>query len=211
MLHEPGFIFLPFGMKVFVDYPLLAWAAVMYIGYSLGALWEHWGELRGRRLIQVGLVLCLSFLVIRSLNIFGEPIPWTLQSNVTMTLLSFLNTTKYPPSLAYVLMTLGPALLALGMFTKLKKLPQSLVTLGQVPLFVYLVHIPFIHFFAYLMIVSRFDSSVWQIGTSKPVGIGFGLSVVYLVTIGVLCCLYPASVWFAQLKARRAHPLLRYL
>jgi hypothetical protein len=128
-----------------------------------------------------------------------------------MTVLSFLNTTKYPPSLDYLLMTLGPSMIALGLFSKIKNPPQILLTLGRVPLFFYLIHLPLIHLLAHAAVALNSSLSVWEIGTRRPMGVGFGLLAVYSATLFNLCCLYPISLWFGKLKMRKAHPLLRFL
>lgn len=211
LLHEFGPLYAGQNFTVFVYYPVLPWIGVMFLGYCLGALWEHWEESRGRRLIQLGVGMCVAFVLLRASNFYGDPHAWSVQSDSVITALSFLNATKYPPSLLYLLMTLGPAMITLGIFTKIKFPSTILVSFGRVPLFFYLIHIPFIHLIGHIAVGVNFGFSAWEIGSRKPLGIGFELWGVYLGALIAIACLYPLSIWFGNLKMRKAHPLLRFL
>ena len=113
VLHEPGV--LPVGgIVAVVGYPLVPWCAVMAAGYGLGPVFAAPVAVRQRRLVSIGLACCAAFLALRLVNGYGDPAPWTVQPSAVSTVLSFLNTTKYPPSLAFLLMTLGPGLLLLA-------------------------------------------------------------------------------------------------
>src|SRR5258705_12859437 len=117
VLHQAGLVMLTAsGPLVWVQYPLVAWIGVMAAGYAFGAVYELEAERRIRLVRRVGLFLIAAFVAIRALNIYGDPSPWSVQSTALFTVLSFINTTKYPPSLLYLLMTLGPALVALAWF-----------------------------------------------------------------------------------------------
>lgn len=209
-LHESGAY--AFGnIKVMFLYPVLPWVGVIFLGYSLGYVLEKWGEEKNYKLIPLGLGLCFAFILVRSINIYGDLYAWSLQSDALMTVLSFLNTTKYPPSLDYLLMTLGPAMVLLGLFAKIENPPRVLLAFGRVPLFFYLVHIPMIHLLAHVAVAVSSGTSVWEFGIRKPAGVGFGLLAVYLTCAFVIFCLYPLSKWFGKLKMQKAHPFLRFL
>jgi uncharacterized membrane protein len=139
----------------------------------------------------------LGFIVLRSSNLYGDPAPWTPQEAVLSTLLSFLNCEKYPPSLLYLMMTLGPALLLLASFEQARgTFARLLATFGRVPFFYYIVHIYLIHAFA---VATAF--ALTGTLTSMPT-IGLGLPGVYGVWLLVLVLLYPICRWFAERKER---------
>lgn len=210
LLHEFGPLMTSEPISVFVYYPLIPWIGVIFLGYCLGALWDYWGENRTKRLLQLGVFMYGAFIVLRGLNFYGDPNPWIFHEDKVMTALSYLNVTKYPPSLSYLLMTLGPALILLSFFTVFNHEKSILTKFGQVPLFIYLVHIPLIHILAHIAI--RMDgSTAWEFGTKKPMGVGFELWGVYLATVIIILMLIPLSNWFGKLKMSKAHPILRFL
>jgi uncharacterized membrane protein len=235
-----------YGYKILLTfatgYRLLAWAGVVAAGYGFGALFLLDRPERRRQLIGLGLVLTLLFVGLRYTNYFGDlrypagpwnpsqdvsgqPGPWSRYDNPWFTLLSFLNTQKYPPSLLFLLMTLGPAITAIGLFDRDVTGPISrfFITFGRVPLFYYLLHLPLIHALAVGVDYLRYRSSpVLHDGPWAPAEIirkdpglypdyGFPLPVVYLIWIGVVLLLYPFCWWFARVKQRYRNPLLSYL
>jgi uncharacterized membrane protein len=113
ILHSPDFVVNTPEHVVFVAYPLIPWIGVTAVGYSLGQVYSWDTERRRAFLLRLGLTLSLAFLVIRGINIYGDPSRWLRQKTALFTVLSFLNTTKYPPSLLFLLMTLGPAMVFL--------------------------------------------------------------------------------------------------
>ena len=117
LLHDPG-VFMVAGLPVMSGYPVLPWAGLMAVGFAAGRLFDLEPARRQRILVRTGLALVAAFLALRALNVYGDPSPWTTQASPVMTVLSFLRTTKYPPSLLFVLMTLGPVLLALAWFER---------------------------------------------------------------------------------------------
>ena len=146
VLHEVGMIRLPDGLVVLVGYPLVPWIGVMAAGYAFGELLLREPERRRRTLFLLGLGLMAAFVVLRALNVYGDPRPWSVQGSPLFTALSFLNCTKYPPSFLFLLMTLGPAIAALAIFDRSPgSLGRSLVTFGRVPLFFYLLQWPVVH------------------------------------------------------------------
>ena len=121
------------GVPVVSGYPLLPWAGLMAVGFAAGGVFDLEPARRQRLLVRTGLALVVAFLVWHALNLYGDPNPWTTQASPVMTVLSFLRTTKYPPSLLFVLMTLGPVLLALAWFERRPRpAGHPLVTIGRV-------------------------------------------------------------------------------
>jgi uncharacterized membrane protein len=220
MLHQPGLF--PLGAApspvVWVIYPLIPWVGVMAAGYAFGAIYEREGERRIVLLRRTGLLLIAAFVVIRGINVYGDPSRWSRQPSVLWTVLSFMNTTKYPASLLYVLMTLGPALLALSWFeaSRVGAWSRPLVILGRVPLFFYLLQWPLAHAsgivanliagrpyeYMFLMPPALFNVSPGQ---------GFRLWVVYVCWICIILIAYPPCRWFAGVKQRRRDVWLSYL
>ncbi|MDB4976434.1 MAG: hypothetical protein JWN48_4775 [Myxococcaceae bacterium] len=187
----------------FVVYPVVPWIGVMSLGYSAGAVYELAPERRRLRLIALGLSSSAAFLVLRSLNAYGDPQPWSVQTALWRSALSFLNVSKYPPSLDYVLMTLGPMLVVLALLERADgTLTRGLRTIGQVPLFAYVVHLLIVHTLAGLigLLGGRGLSLFGTLFSSYPADWGFGLAGVYLTWLLVLALLYPACAWFALYK-----------
>jgi uncharacterized membrane protein len=204
------------GLKVIVAYPILPWLGVMAVGYGFGSLWLLD---RGRRrplLMGLGLTLILLFVGLRFGNGYGDPKPWKTQSSDLFTLFAFLDCQKYPPSLLYDLMTLGPAILALGLFDRpLGSWSRPLVTFGRVPLFYYLLHVPLIHLLAVAFALVRYGDAAFLFRNPLfmrfPEGYGYGLPVVYLLSVVVVGLLFPACWWFAGVKRRHPDGWLSYL
>jgi hypothetical protein len=147
-------------------------------------------------------------------NLYGEPVAWKPQADLVATLISFFNTTKYPPSLQFLLMTLGPALMLLGGFERLRgRLAEMLVTIGRVPFFFYVVHLYLIHSIGVAIGLTQ-GFSLRQVAVlfiENPAGFGVSLGSVYLLWAIILLALYPACLWFAGVKARRDDWWIRYL
>jgi len=208
-LHQPGFVPL-FGAasKMFVAYPLLPWIGVMAAGYALGSIYGWESKQRRKLLFRLGAVAVVLFAILRSINIYGDPSPWQPQSDRWFTVLSFLNCTKYPGSLDFLLMTLGPALLVLAWFDWLTFKPGNpLVVFGRVPMFYYLLHIYIFH--ALAVVAAMIDGhpasdmvslGTWVTANAQLKGYGFNLWVVYGVWIAVVVALYPLCKWFAGYK-----------
>ena len=222
LIHQPG-AFRVAGTVVIVGYPLVPWIAVMALGFSFGRVFLQEPSARQRYLVISGAVATLGFLVIRGLNIYGDPAPWSTQSSATLTVLSFLNTTKYPPSLVFLLMTLGPALLVLAWVDRLAPGSSNpFVVLGRVPLFYFVTHFYAAHAIAAFLAYLRYGPAaltfifnpVPSMGGPRelfPSAFGYDLWVVYVVWALVVLGLYPACRWFAAVKAHRRNWWLSYL
>jgi uncharacterized membrane protein len=228
ILHEPGLLAPPPPLIV-VGYPVIPWIGVMAAGFCLGRVYRtnrmEAGSLdpakRARFLIRLGLSLTLAFLIIRAVNIYGDPSRWSDQATPLFTALSFLNTTKYPPSLLFLLMTLGPAIAVLGWIDRLRVGDTNpLIVFGRVPLFYFVVHLPLIHAIQILMTWTTYGAAPFlflpppTLGTDLkmfPADFGWSLGVTYLVWIAVVLLMYPICLWFARLKARKRVWWLSYL
>src|SRR5262245_64780920 len=138
-LHQPGVIFFTPTVYGLVLYPLIPWVGVLAAGYTFGALYQLEAERRRRILFKLGIALLAIFVLLRGVNVYGDPGRWGTQKNAVFTALSFLNVSKYPPSLLFLLLTLGAAILALPWFERIEKgrLSRIFVTFGRVPLFFY--------------------------------------------------------------------------
>lgn len=220
VLHAPGVVFNGSGHVVFAAYVLVPWIGVTMAGYALGVVYAWTPERRGRLLVRLGMALTLAFFVVRSINVYGDPVPWTHQRNALFTVLSFLNTTKYPPSLAFLLMTLGPVTLALAWTERLRaSWVRPVLDYGRVPLFYYIVHFGVLHALATAVCLMRYGSAHWMFESpdlahypfSPPPGWGFPLPIVYLAWASVVIGVYPLCRWFAGVKARSRARWLSYL
>jgi uncharacterized membrane protein len=220
ILHSLGFVLNTPEHVVFVAYPLIPWIGVTAVGYSLGQVYGWDTDRRRSFLLRLGLALSLAFLVIRGLNSYGDPSHWMRQKTAVFTVLSFLNTTKYPPSLLFLLMTLGPAMVFLwSVDRRTPRLLRPALVIGKVPLFYYLLHFPLIHLLAIATCYVRYGSAHWMFESpdlanypfTAPPDWGYSLPVVYLVWAFVVVAMYPLCRWFAALKQRRSDAWLSYL
>ncbi len=219
VLHAGGEFEIAPGWKIGAGYPLIPWIGVMAAGYGFGELLLAESGRRRKWLLRLGLGLTLAFVVVRSTNFYGNPTPWQPQVTGLFTLFSFLDCHKYPPSLSYLLMTLGPALIALALFDRgTPRVLRPLLVFGRVPLFYYLLHLPLIHGLAVVANSLYHGRADWLYGT-QPAGAlepawggrGFGLLAVYAFWLLAITLLYPACKWFAELKRRSRAKWLTYL
>jgi uncharacterized membrane protein len=189
-----------------VQYPVLPLIGVMAAGFVLGPVLERTPTSRDRVLTTLGLGCIALFVTLRLWGGYGEPSAWSAQPTTVLTLLSFLNTTKYPASLLYLLMTLGPALVAIPLLDRLRGTTAArLATFGRAPLFFYVLHLYLIHAITVIAgVLSGFPSDALRVRfVSLPPAFGYSLPVVYLIWIGVVVALYWPTRWFGELKARR--------
>jgi uncharacterized membrane protein len=220
LLHARGFLLNTPEHVVFVGYPLIPWIGVTAVGYGLGQVYGWNADRRRAFLLRLGLALSLAFLVLRGLNVYGDPSRWTGQKTAAFTVLSFLNTSKYPPSLLFLLMTLGPALVFLGLVDgRTPRLLKPALVIGKVPLFYYVLHFSLIHLLAVVVCGLRYGSAHWMFESpdlehypfTAPPGWGFSLPAIYLAWAFVVIVMYPLCRWFAALKQRRSDAWLSYL
>jgi len=207
LLHEAGPIPVGGSVVVYVAYPLVPWIGVMACGYALGPVVEQERATRRRQLATLGGALLVLFAVVRGIDAYGDPRPWAHQATFLRTVLSFLNCSKYPPSLDYLAMTLGPALLALAALDRpLGPLSKPIAVFGKVPLFYYLCHLYLLRIGAIALDAALHGSPRPELlhnGVfSLPRDYGYPLPIVYALWALAVVTLYPACVWFAALKAR---------
>jgi uncharacterized membrane protein len=215
ILHERGVVRIGETPIIFVLYPLVPWIGVMAAGFALGPVFKLERGPRLRWLTGLGLLTTAGFVVLRATNLYGDPAVWTVQSSLLATLLSFINCEKYPPSLLYLAMTLGPALLLLAAFERARgKLAQWITVFGRVPLFYYVTHLFLIHALAVIFAVVVVGDATWLFGgrpIDRPAAFGLGLPGIYVVWLFVVLALYPLCRWFAALKQRRREWWWSYL
>lgn len=232
VLHQPGVF--PIGSKfpsplMFVLYPLIPWIGVMAAGYAFGALYKKDAAIRRKWLLIIGSAATVLFILLRAVDKYGEPQNWSRQKNSVFTILSFINTTKYPPSLDFLLMTIGPAILALAFFEPARAavvgasasvgsmVRNFFITFGRVPLFFYVLQWVTAHSISVLLHLVFGKPVRWLFQTpidwftNPPHGNGFSLIVVYISWICGVLLLYPLCKWFAAVKARRRDWWLSYL
>jgi len=213
ILHQKDTVQLFEGISWLISYPVLPWIGVMALGYSFGVSLNFNAEQRRALYMRLGLALIAAFIVLRFSNLYGDPVVWSMQSSASFTLLSFLNTSKYPPSLLFLLMTLGPGLCLLSIFEGWSKgwLRDAFLVFGRVPLFFYILHLYLLRFTAIPVSFALYGA---EAATPPPGPAGsamLGLGATYLAWLVAICLLYPACRWFAQIKQRRRDWWLSYL
>ena len=218
LFHELHFY--TFKKPLFVAYPIIPWIGVMALGYCLGQLYrKEMNALKRKKiLLWMGTVAIILFILIRYSNVYGDPSPWTHQSSRSFTVLSFLKVSKYPPSLLYLLVTLGPALVFLA-FTENARfgLANKIKVIGRVPMFYYLTHLYLLHLVA--MVATLFCGhnpgdmilNNWVAFEPKLKGYGFSLGITYLVWLGLVFILYFFCRWYDRYKRNHQQWWLSYL
>jgi uncharacterized membrane protein len=234
ILHVPGVVPVPKVQFFFILYALIPWVGVMAAGYSFGAILRRPGEQRQRTIFRLGLAATTLFIVLRASGLYGNlpadlpfgiPIstgPWVHGKTLTLTIISFFNPEKYPPSLQFLLMTLGPALMLLAAFDrwtqsgKLNSFSQFVSVYGRVPMFYYIVHIFLIHLMTIAAALlthqpygQMLHGGFWA-GSPEP-GYGHGLPFIYLMWAIAVLLLYWPCKWFAGVKQRNKSWWLGYL
>jgi uncharacterized membrane protein len=195
-------------------YPLLPWTGVMLLGYGTAPLFHGPAQRRDARLLACGVAATAAFAVLRGAGVYGEPNPWQVQGGGIRTLIDFLNVTKYPPSLLFTLMALGPAAI---MCASADRVPDAirrpLIVFGRAPFAFYVAHLYLIHTLAVAFgAIQGFDAREFlTYGFFFPKGYGVGLPGVYAVWLLVVAMLYPLCKWVAAVKARRQDWWLSYL
>jgi len=205
IVHERDIFKLYDDVNFYIEYPIIPWIAVMSIGYFFGTFYEPSFDPNKRKksFNIIGISAISLFIVLRSFNIYGDPIHFNDYGMSTQTLMSFLQLTKYPPSVLYLLVTLGAAFLFLANTENVRgKVVNFFCTFGRVPFFYYIIHLYLIHIIA--MIFAQFSGFGWKAMIlsewSMPKGFGYDLIVVYLVWIGVIILLYPLCKLFDNYK-----------
>lgn len=215
-----GFIGITPNFALVTSYPLIPWLAVMMLGYYFGGLYSKNTEAveRQRILLRTGIAFLVGFVILRLVNVYGD-IPWKSQTSSWFTVLSFINTSKYPVSLLFTLMTLGPLLILLALLERTKGLVTGwLREIGRVPLFYFILHFYLIHAAALVLTLIRTGKSLSDLdfhfaksfGGIEP-GNGISLPWVYVAWLLVVACMYPLCKWYNQYKSTHTHRWLSYL
>lgn len=222
LLHQPG-IFKLGSHAALVTYTVLPWIGVMALGFCFGKILLRPPDERRRLMLRIGLALVAAFFVIRAIDRYGDPAPWSAQNSPVFTVLAFLNCTKYPASLDFLLMTIGPALIALAWLDRYSlSIRNPLMVFGRVPFFYFVLHFYLIHLLVILAAWLRYGAKASAFifhplpsmrGSSQlfPSPFGYDLWVVYAVWLFVVASLYPVCRWYASVKSRRRDWWLGYL
>ena len=220
VIHRPG-LYKVAGVPVLIPYTLLPWLAVMAGGFCFAQLLMDSPEVRRRRLRWIGLAMMLAFVILRGIDRYGDPAPWSVQKSGVFTVLSFLNCTKYPASLDFLLMTLGPALVMLAWLDgRSWARTNPLIVFGRVPLFYFVLHFYLIHALALLLALARYGGRAWAFvfnpapsmgGQGFPPGYGYSLAATYVIWLVVVASLYPVCRWYAGYKSTHRSRWLSYL
>jgi uncharacterized membrane protein len=210
LLHQEQFLVINPNLIIILKYPLIPWIGLMVLGYLFGTFYQkdYKTTIRRKWLLRLGLGAVVMFFVLRGLNIYGDLTPWSIQDTITKTVLSFFNVTKYPPSLLFICITLGPALLFLYTFESTKnKLTDFFLVFGRVPLFYYFLHVLLIHILAIggiLVFGGNWEDMILTAEgflNANLITYGYSLPIVYLVWISVVLLLYPLSKKYMLYKA----------
>lgn len=213
--HKGGIQLGAEGPVAFVQYPLVPWIGVLLAGFGLGGVYAWPAPARRRTLLWGGLAAVVLFVTLRATNVYGDPVPWQRQPTAAATTFAFLRLEKYPPSLLFLLMTLGPGLLALwALDGRQQARPAWLLELGRAPLFFYVLQWPAVHLASRLFQLLDGQTLGWDAPnpvtlTALPPGCGFSLATVYAAWLLCLAVLVPLSVAYARWKRR--HPQWRRL
>ena len=220
ILMRTGFLPITPDHTFIISYPIIPWLGIMLLGYCAGKLYTDYDvHTRKRWLIWSGTITIVLFIILRFLNIYGDPAPWQPQASSTFTVLSFFNTTKYPVSLLFTFMTLGPLLLLLAVLENAKTTRLAFFkTYGQVPLFYFLLHFLLIHLVALVAFIIKTGTPLYEIdfhfaksfGGITP-GLGHSLGWTYLVWICIVLVLYPVCRWYGRYKQTHNYSWLRYV
>ena len=226
LLHVRGLLVPPATGNLWINlYPLIPWPGIMALGFAFGVFVKWAPPQRQRAMLYLGLGSLLLFTLLRWSNLYGDPLPWKHQAMAGRTFMSFMDVEKYPPSLLYVLATLGVSLCLMAAFDawhardNFKALRSILSVYGRVPFFYYVLHFTTIHLAALLTTVALgLDWRWWlrlppdgSIFVGKPAGYGFSLGIVYLVWLAIVALCYFPCRWFAGVKQRNKSPWLSYL
>lgn len=220
VLHAPGLLVAGPDRFVLAAYSLVPWVGVTALGFGLAPLFTSDAERRRTILVRAGAAMIVAFVVLRAINVYGDPSRWSAQHSPVFTALSFLNTTKYPPSLLFLLMTLGPLFLFLrAIDAGAPRVFDRVATLGRVPLFYFVLHIALIHVLAVIVCYARYGDVHWMFESptladfpfTQPPGWPLPLPYLYLIWWVVVLMLWPLCRWFADVKRRRRDWWLGYL
>lgn len=220
LLQQVGFISLDGSHGIFVSYPLIPWLGIMLTGYGAARLYtDVSGEKRKKTLLYSGIIAIALFIVIRFANVLAPLDVWSVQETGWFTFLSFINTTKYPVTLLFTLMILGPILIFLSLSERAKGwFTEKATVFGRVPLFYFILHFYILHIAALVIHLIISGKSIGEIdfhlsaglGGIAP-GVGYSLAWTYVAWIAVILVTFPICKWYNDYKTRNTHWWLSYL
>ena len=219
VIHQQHVFDINGHLKIALFYPVLSWLGLMICGYCLGKLFLPGVDsgFRKKVLRYTGLFLIVLFIIIRWTDLYGDMNKWANQRSALYTFFDFIDVTKYPPSILYMLMTIGPALILLSLFEKTNNMvSREIIVFGKVPFFYYVLHVFLIHFFAWIAFFitghswQQLDFTHFRNG-SLPYGSGYRLWVVYMVWALIIIILYFPCRWYSQYKATHSQWWLSYI
>ena len=218
VLFHPGLTQLSQEHSFYTAYPLISWLGIMLAGFSFGELFDLNPEKRRKIFLRSGMAVLSAFIIIRAINIFGDPSGWSLQKNWFFTFLSFINVSKYPPSLLFTFLFTGITLTLLSVSETYKSRLSGMISVyGRVPLFYFIIHLFIIHATMFLVLfIQGFGTEDFVFGAFKngrpETGGGTGLTLIYFIWIVLVLFLYPVCKWFGEYKAAQPEKrLLRFL
>ena len=218
VLFRPNLMQITKGFSFYTAYPLIPWLGIMLTGFACGEIFETEEKRRRKILLRIGLTALGLFALIRLVNIYGDPSHWSHQKSVLFTFLSFINTTKYPPSLLFTLLFLGLTVIIIFFAEKFNnRFTEILSIYGRVPLFYFVIHLFIIHSLMFIMLyIQGFGSEDFLFGAfnnGRPkTGCGVELAAIYLIWLAVVVILYPVCKWYGNYKSEhRENKLLKYL
>lgn len=216
ILHVKGTFAIGDSLKVLVVYPLIPWLGLMATGFCFGRIMLQEREQRRKTVFLLGLGLMIGFIILRGSNFYGDPVPWTIQKNGLFTSLDFLACEKYPPSVSYLLMTMGPAFILLSAMDRpLSAWMKPFVTFGRVPFLYYMLHLPLLHAMAVPVAFYRWGKADWLFanppGQNWPHDFHFDLLLTYTAWVVATLILYPLCRRFSDFKSQRKDWWLSYL
>lgn len=215
IFHQQGFYPLSNSGGIFIMYPLIPWVGVMAAGYAFGSLFNYAPSIRQNIFIKIGVSFIILFLILRIFNLYGDPFPWQETNLWWKNILAVIKVHKYPPSLLYVLMTLGISISALGLLESVNnRFSQVLSVFGKVPMFYYVLHLYLIHGVQILVgVLSGYplENFMGNFFNKIPKDWGYNLLTVYLIWLGIVTVLYFPCRWYVRLKQRRKDWWLSYI
>jgi uncharacterized membrane protein len=209
ILHQPNLVIINSNSSIYFAYPLIPLIGLMALGYVFGSLYhQEFDPVRRKKwLLWMGIICIALFIILRTFNIYGEPSRWDTQKSGIFTIMSFLNTTKYPMSLLFLLMTIGPAFIFLYATENIRnKITGAVIIFGRVPFFFYVIHIYLAHLFGMLGLI--YSGRSWSdyimtqnwFGSELLANYGFNLYIVYLIWILVIIIMFPLCKWYNTYK-----------
>jgi len=221
ILMRVGFLSVNPNVAFIISYPIVPWLGVMLVGYGLGSWYSNQIDsiTRQKWLLTAGFICVIAFVILRFVNVYGDPAPWSNQQSTWFTVLSFINTTKYPVSLLFLLMTIGPLLILISLLEKGNaKTLNPLNTIGRVPLFYFILHFYLIHVLALISFMIKTGKSFSEIdfhfaksfGGITPEG-GYSLPWVLLFWVLIVLLIYPLCNVYDRVKSQHRGTFLSYL